>query len=86
VDLGSDFDEFVRDPSAGLLRTACLLTGDRGHAEDVVRDGAAAGRPQVAANPRRTMHRGVICPVHPARYAAARVVKIAAAPAGNRYV
>jgi len=34
--LGSDFDEFVRDSSPGLLRTAYLLTGDRGHAEDVV--------------------------------------------------
>jgi hypothetical protein len=34
---------------------ANLLTGDRGHAEDVVRDGA--GRQQVAANPRQTMHR-----------------------------
>jgi RNA polymerase sigma-70 factor (sigma-E family) len=34
--LGSDFDEFVRDSSPGLLRTAYLLTGDRGHAEDIV--------------------------------------------------
>jgi RNA polymerase sigma-70 factor (sigma-E family) len=34
--LGSDFDEFVRDSSPGLLRTAYLFTGDRGHAEDVV--------------------------------------------------
>jgi RNA polymerase sigma-70 factor (sigma-E family) len=34
--LGSDFDQFVRDSSPGLLRTAYLLTGDRGHAEDVV--------------------------------------------------
>jgi RNA polymerase sigma-70 factor (sigma-E family) len=34
--LGSDFDRFVRDSSPGLLRTAYLLTGDRGHAEDVV--------------------------------------------------
>jgi len=34
--LGSDFDEFVRDCSPGLLRMAYLLTGDRGHAEDVV--------------------------------------------------
>jgi len=34
--LGSDFDEFVRDSSPGLLRTAFLLTGDRGHAEDMV--------------------------------------------------
>jgi RNA polymerase sigma-70 factor (sigma-E family) len=34
--LGSDFDEFVRASSPGLLRTAYLLTGDRGHAEDVV--------------------------------------------------
>ena len=36
MDLGSDFDEFVRDSWPGLLRTAYLLTGDRGHAEDVV--------------------------------------------------
>ncbi len=34
--LGSDFDEFVRESSPGLLRAAYLLTGDRGHAEDVV--------------------------------------------------
>ena len=34
--LGSDFDQFVRDSSPGLLRTAYLLTGDRGYAEDVV--------------------------------------------------
>jgi RNA polymerase sigma-70 factor (sigma-E family) len=34
--LGADFDEFVCDSSPGLLRTAYLLTGDRGHAEDVV--------------------------------------------------
>ena len=36
MNLGSDFDEFVRDSSPALLRTAYLLTGDRGHAEDVV--------------------------------------------------
>jgi RNA polymerase sigma-70 factor (sigma-E family) len=34
--LGSDFDEFVRDSSPRLLRIAHLLTGDRGHAEDIV--------------------------------------------------
>ena len=34
--LGGDFDEFVRESSPGLLRMAYLLTGDRGHAEDVV--------------------------------------------------
>jgi len=34
--LGSDFEQFVRDSSPGLLRMAYLLTGDRGHAEDVV--------------------------------------------------
>jgi RNA polymerase sigma-70 factor (sigma-E family) len=34
--LGGDFDQFVRDASPGLLRTAYLLTGDRGHAEDIV--------------------------------------------------
>ena len=33
---GGDFDQFVRDASPELLRTAYLLTGDRGHAEDVV--------------------------------------------------
>jgi RNA polymerase sigma-70 factor (sigma-E family) len=34
--LGNDFDDFVRDASPSLLRTAYLLTGDRGHAEDVL--------------------------------------------------
>jgi RNA polymerase sigma-70 factor (sigma-E family) len=31
-----DFEEFVRGRSTGLLRTAYLLTGDRGHAEDLL--------------------------------------------------
>jgi RNA polymerase sigma-70 factor (sigma-E family) len=34
--LGADFDEFVRGASPSLLRTAYLLTGDRGHAEDLL--------------------------------------------------
>jgi RNA polymerase sigma-70 factor (sigma-E family) len=34
--LSSDFDDFVRDASPSLLRTAYLLTGDRGHAEDLL--------------------------------------------------
>jgi RNA polymerase sigma-70 factor (sigma-E family) len=34
--LGPDFDEFVRESSQSLLRTAYLLTGDRGHAEDLL--------------------------------------------------
>lgn len=34
--LGRDFDQFVRDSSPRLLRMAYLLTGDRGHAEDIV--------------------------------------------------
>jgi RNA polymerase sigma-70 factor (sigma-E family) len=32
----ADFTEFVRTRSAALLRTAYLLTGDRGHAEDLL--------------------------------------------------
>ena len=31
-----DFEEFVRGRSTALLRTAYLLTGDRGHAEDLL--------------------------------------------------
>jgi RNA polymerase sigma-70 factor (sigma-E family) len=31
-----EFDTFVESRSAGLLRLACLLTNDRGHAEDLV--------------------------------------------------
>lgn len=31
-----DFEEFVRQRSTALLRTAYLLTGDRGHAEDLL--------------------------------------------------
>src|SRR5215467_13149884 len=66
VDLGSDFDEFVRDSSPGLLRTAYLLTGDRGHAEDVVQTALL----QVARKWRRI--RG-----EPAPYARRAVVNLA---------
>lgn len=31
-----EFESFVRERSAALLRTAYLLTGDRGHAEDLL--------------------------------------------------
>ena len=34
--LGPDFDDFVRLSSTSLLRTAYLLTGDHGHAEDLL--------------------------------------------------
>ena len=34
--LGPEFDEFVRTSSTSLLRTAYLLTGDHGHAEDLL--------------------------------------------------
>ena len=34
--LGPEFDDFVRSASAPLLRLAYLLTGDHGHAEDLV--------------------------------------------------
>jgi RNA polymerase sigma-70 factor (sigma-E family) len=34
--LGPDFDDFVRESSTSLLRTAFLLTGDHGHAEDLL--------------------------------------------------
>jgi RNA polymerase sigma-70 factor (sigma-E family) len=34
--LGPDFDEFVNSYATALLRAAFLLTGDRGHAEDLV--------------------------------------------------
>lgn len=34
--LGPDFDEFVAEYSGRLLRTAFLLCGDRGHAEDLL--------------------------------------------------
>ena len=32
----ASFDEFVEERSTALLRTAFLLTGDRGHAEDLL--------------------------------------------------
>ena len=66
MDLGSDFDEFVRDSSPGLLRTAYLLTGDRGHAEDVLQTALL----QVARKWRRI--RG-----EPAPYARRAVVNLA---------
>jgi RNA polymerase sigma-70 factor (sigma-E family) len=33
---GQEFEDFVRQRSAALLRTAYALTGDRGHAEDML--------------------------------------------------
>ena len=66
MDLGSDFDDFVRDSWPGLLRTAYLLTGDRGHAEDVVQTALL----QVARKWRRI--RG-----EPAPYARRAVVNLA---------
>ena len=33
---GPDFDDFVRGSTTSLLRTAFLLTGDHGHAEDLL--------------------------------------------------
>jgi len=35
-ELGADFEAFVRSSSGGLLRTAVLIVGDRGTAEDLV--------------------------------------------------
>jgi RNA polymerase sigma-70 factor (sigma-E family) len=35
-DLDSEFDDFVKESSNSLLRTAYLLVGDRGHAEDLL--------------------------------------------------
>lgn len=35
---GADFDRFVTESGARLLRTAYLLTGDRGAAEDLLQD------------------------------------------------
>jgi RNA polymerase sigma-70 factor (sigma-E family) len=64
--LGSDFDQFVRDSSPRLLRMAYLLTGDRGHAEDVVQTALL----QVAQKWRRI--RG-----EPAPYAHRAVVNLA---------
>ena len=36
-----DFDAFVADAEAALLRIACLLTGDRRAAEDLLSDALA---------------------------------------------
>ena len=35
-ELSADFDRFVLDRSTALLRTAVLLVGDVGHAEDIL--------------------------------------------------
>ena len=35
-EVGRDFDDFVTASSPSLLRTAYLLTGDHGHAEDAL--------------------------------------------------
>ena len=36
METGQEFDEFVRKRSLALLRTAYALTGDHGHAEDLL--------------------------------------------------
>ena len=41
----ASFEEFVAQRSAALLRTAYLLTGDRGQAADLLLTGLAAARP-----------------------------------------
>jgi RNA polymerase sigma-70 factor (sigma-E family) len=41
ADDAEDFREFMATRSAALLRTAYLLTGDRGHAEDLVQSALA---------------------------------------------
>jgi RNA polymerase sigma-70 factor (sigma-E family) len=38
MNVGPEFDEFVRVSSARLLRTSHLLAGDRGHAEDMLQE------------------------------------------------
>lgn len=38
MNLGPEFDEFVRASSARLLRTSYLLAGDRGEAEDMLQE------------------------------------------------
>jgi len=38
VTRGDDFDDFVRGSATRLLRTAVLLTGDRGAAEDLLQE------------------------------------------------
>lgn len=62
VRLGVDFDAFVIAASPKLLRTAYLLTGDRGHAEDLLQTALlrtarrwSAAREQPAAYARRVL-------------------------------
>jgi len=38
MNLGKDFDDFVRCSSPRLLRTSYLLASDRGHAEDLLQE------------------------------------------------
>jgi RNA polymerase sigma-70 factor (sigma-E family) len=38
MNVGPEFDEFVRSSTPRLLRTSYLLAGDRGHAEDMLQE------------------------------------------------
>ena len=54
-----DFRQFMAARSAALLRTAYLLTGDRGHAEDLVQSALTKayrhwGKVRRSGSPRRT--------------------------------
>jgi len=62
MNLGPDFDEFVRVSTPRLLRTSYLLVGDRGHAEDMLQEALvrAARRWRTARNSPEAYTRRVI--------------------------
>ena len=45
MNTGQEFEDFVRQRSAALLRTACALVGDYGHAEDMLQRRRPRRRP-----------------------------------------
>ena len=61
--LGADFDSFVRSDGTPLLRAAYVLTGDYGHAEDLVQQTLlrlARRWPAIRSSPRAYAHRTLI--------------------------
>lgn len=61
--LGADFDSFVRSHGTPLLRAAYVLTGDHGHAEDLVQLTLlrlARHWPAVRSSPQAYAHRTLI--------------------------
>lgn len=79
LDLDRSFDEFVARRSARLVRSAYLLTGDRGEAEDLLQDvlvRTARRWPAARASPEAYAYRVLVNLLHDRQRASSRRVML----------